>query len=136
MTIQGKPAPRDLGTAGRALWRDAVREFTFSSVEFRLLYELCCVLDEIAAMRADLSEMGMVVSGSENQPRVNPLIAALTNHRKLADQLAVALSLPLEGESVGRRRSAQAKIAADSRWRKPKSGGRIVAIQRMHGGGA
>jgi hypothetical protein len=136
MTVKAKPAPRDLAAAGRKLWRNATGEFTFNAVEFELLYQLCCVVDEIAAMRTDLSEMGMVVSGSERQPRPNPLLAVLSNHRKLADQLAVALSLPLEGESVGRRRSAQAKIAADARWRKPKSGSRIHALRRAQGGGA
>src|ERR1700682_299234 len=103
-TRQAKPAPRDLGQAGKKLWRNATSEFTFSSVEFELLYQLCCVIDEIAAMRADLSEMGYIVAGSEKQPRINPVVAALTAHRKLADQLAVALSLPAEGEAVGRRR--------------------------------
>src|ERR1700730_13893040 len=99
MTAKAKPAPRDLATAGRALWRDAVREFTFSSVEFALLYQLCTTVDEIALMRTDLSEMGPLVSGSEGQPRVNPLIAALATHRKLADTLATALALPVEGEA-------------------------------------
>ncbi len=82
-------------------------------------------------MRADLAEMGAIVSGSQGQPRVNPLLAALVAHRKLCDQLCVALALPAEGEAVGRRRSAQGKLAADSRWRKTKSGGRVHRIQSM-----
>jgi hypothetical protein len=47
----------------------------------------------------------------------------LAVHRKLIDQMIVALSLPIDGESVGRRRSAQAKLNADSRWRNPTDEG-------------
>jgi hypothetical protein len=135
MTTQAKPAPKDLQQAGRKLWRNATAEFTFNAVEVELLYQLCCVVDEVAAMRADLREMGYIVAGSEKQPRINPVVAALANHRKLADTLATALSLPIEGEAVGRRRSAVAKQNADARW-KPKSGGRIRAVRRMQSGGA
>ena len=131
MTTKAKPAPRDLGTAGRALWRDACREFTFSSVEFALLHELCTTVDEIAAMKSDLGEMGMVVSGSEHQPRINPLVPALAVHRKLADTLAAALALPVESETVGRRRSATARQNANARWKTPKSGSTIL---RLRGG--
>jgi hypothetical protein len=136
MTKRPTPAPKDLNEAGRTLWRKADREFEFSSVEYELLHQLCVTLDEIAGMRADLSEMGYIVAGAEKQPRPNPLIATLREHRKLVDQLVTALALPIEGEAVGRRRSAQAKQAADARWRKPKSGGRIHAVARMQGGGA
>jgi hypothetical protein len=59
----------------------------------------------------------------------------IAQHRKLADQLVVALGLPLEGEVVGRRRSAQAKQAVDSRWRQQRRG-RLSSIQSQQKGGA
>jgi hypothetical protein len=76
------------------------------------------------------------VAGSKGQPVLNPVFAQLAVHRKLIDQMIVALSLPIDGESVGRRRSAQAKLNADSRWRKVKTGGRINQIRKMQGGGS
>jgi len=117
---------------GRKLWRQAVDEFELNPVELALLYQLCLTMDELAAMKRDLAEMGTVVMGSRNQPRVNPLLGAIVSHRKLADQLAVALGLPLAGEMVGRRRSASAKQAVNSRWSKAKTRkGRLVSVQQL-----
>jgi hypothetical protein len=42
-----------------------------------------------------LAETGVMVDGSKGQPVVNGVLVA---HRKLADQLVVALGLPIEGE--------------------------------------
>jgi hypothetical protein len=121
-----------LQAPGKALWRDVVDEFELNPAETALLYQLALTLDELAQMKADLAEMGTVVMGSRNQPRVNPLIAAIATHRKLADGLVVALGLPLPGEVVGRRRSAQAKQAVDSRWRQQRRG-RLSSVQVPRG---
>jgi P27 family predicted phage terminase small subunit len=135
--VKPPPAPRDLRTSGTVLWRKLVREFEYNSAEIELLHQLCVTVDEIAAMRSDLAEMGMVTMGSKNQPVVNPLLSALVSHRKLCDQLTTALGLPVEGEAVGRKRSASAKRAADARWRKPsKLGGRVAQIRRSQDRGA
>jgi hypothetical protein len=107
------------------------REFEFTSAELSLLHQLACTVDEIADLKAALATTKPVVKGSKGQPRANPLLAELRNHRKLADQLTTALSLPIEGEAVGRRRSAQAKQAADAKWRKAKGGGRMHAVARQ-----
>jgi hypothetical protein len=133
-TKRSKPAPRDLGAAGKALWRNATREFQFNSAELALLAELCATTDEIAALKAALAVTKPVVKGSKGQPRANPLLAELRNHRKLADQLVIALGLPIDGEAVGRRRSAQAKSAAEARWRKGKTGNRIKRLPISEGG--
>jgi hypothetical protein len=127
MAAKPPPAPRDLQVAGAALWRRLVREFTFNAAEVELLHQLATTVYEISAMRRVLSEMGTVCSGSKGQPVVNPLLAALANHRRLADQLVVALALPVEGEAAGRRRSAAAKQAAGVR--KVKSGPRIARLR-------
>lgn len=130
-------APKDLQVEGRKLWRQAVDEFELNSVELTLLHQLCLTVDELAAMQRDLAEMGSVVMGSRSQPRVNPLLGAIVAHRKLADQLAVALGLPLAGEAVGRRRSAAAKQSVDARWRKAptRRKGRLAAVQEFSDGG-
>lgn len=122
------PAPKDLQAAGKKLWRDVLAEFALNAAELALLRELCLTVDELAAMKADLADMGTVVMGSRNQPRVNPLLAAIAGHRKLADQLVVALGLPLPGEVVGRRRSAAAKQAVDARWKQEKRRGRLASV--------
>jgi hypothetical protein len=131
-----QPAPKDLKQTGVALWRKITREFGFNSVELELLHRLCVTIDEIAAMRADLSEMGMVVAGSERQPRANPLIDKLVAHRKLADQLSTALALPIEGEAAGQRRSVKSKMAADARWRQARSRGRLNVVGQWQKDGA
>jgi hypothetical protein len=133
---RSKPAPRDLGEPGKVLWRNLTQEFDFNSAELTVLHQLCCTTDEITDLKAALATSSPVVKGSRGQPRANPLLAELRNHRKLADQLVVALSLPVEGEAVGRRRSAQAKQAVDARWRRTKSGGRMQAVKKLQGGAA
>ncbi|MFZ0906391.1 MAG: P27 family phage terminase small subunit [Mycobacterium sp.] len=125
-------APKDLQAEGKKLWRDVLAESELNAAETALLKQLCLTVDELAAMKADLAEMGTVVMGSRNQPRVNPLLAAIAAHRKLCDQLVVALGLPLEGEVVGRRRSAAAKQSADARWRKaPARRGQLASVQEF-----
>lgn len=128
--------PPELARRGRALWRKAVAEFEFHSVERELLRQLCVTLDEIAVLEKALAAQGPTVKGAAGQPRLNPLYQQLVSHRKLCDQLAMALALPLAGEAEGRRRSAQAKQAVDIRWRKPKSGSRIRRIAEIQQNGA
>jgi hypothetical protein len=123
MTRRSLPAPKDLGVPGVALWRRLTKEFDFNSAEIELAHQLCVTVDEETMMRDELADMGVTVAGSKGQPVLNPVFAQLAVHRKLIDQMIVALSLPIDGESVGRRRSAQAKLNADSRWRNPTDEG-------------
>jgi hypothetical protein len=133
MTRRSLPAPKDLGASGVALWRRLTKEFDFNSAETELAHQLCVTVDEETMMRDELADMGVTVAGSKGQPVLNPVFAQLAVHRKLIDQLTTALSLPLDGEVVGRRRSAVAKQNADSRWRKAKTGARI---RKLPGGGS
>src|SRR4051794_10107269 len=110
-TRRSKPAPKDLGAEGILLWRKLTLEFEFNNAELELLHQFAQTIDEIGQLKAALAATGTTVKGSKGQPRLNPLWNELRQHRKLADQLVVALALPAEGEAVGRRRSAQAKVA-------------------------
>jgi hypothetical protein len=74
-TRRSKPTPRDLGEAGKLLWRDLTREFEFNSAELALLHQLCCTTDEIAELKTALKTTKAVVRGSRGQPRANPLLA-------------------------------------------------------------
>jgi hypothetical protein len=126
-----KPYPNGLNDDGKALWCSVTREFDFNSAELALLQQLCQTVDEIVAMKREMSDMGVVVAGSKGQPVVNPILRVLSEHRKLADQLTAALALPVDGEVVGHRRTAAAKQAAQPGPRKTKSRGRIAAVQDM-----
>jgi hypothetical protein len=118
-----------LKTAGKALWKAQLSEFRANSpAELALLEQACKTIDELAQMDADLADMGYIVSGSANQPRINPLLGAIAQHRKLLDQLIVALGVPLPSELVGRRRSATAKQNADTRWRQQKRRGQLPGV--------
>ncbi|BCQ09609.1 hypothetical protein JMUB5695_03058 [Mycobacterium heckeshornense] len=88
-------------------------------------------MDEIATLKHELADMGYVTMGSRNQPRVNPILSALDQHRKTADQLVVSLALPMEGEILGQRRGPAAKQSARPGQRKIKTGARIHTMDRM-----
>jgi P27 family predicted phage terminase small subunit len=127
-TKRALTAPKQLGPAGKALWRRMTREFDFNGAEVELLKQLCDTIDEIAVLKRELDATGPMVSGSKGQPVLNPVFTQLASHRKVADQLTTALALPLEGEAVGQRRSARSKVAADARWRRTKSRGRLGVV--------
>jgi hypothetical protein len=137
MTAAKPPSkPRDLGVAGGALWRRAVKEFSFNSVETALLHELCRVLDEIDDMRSRLAELGPTTKGSRGQQVLNPLLHQLTAHRRSADRLALALALPIGNETAGKRRSAAAKQAASTPRIKLAPKVRALQAQRERDRGA
>jgi hypothetical protein len=129
------PPPKDLRDNGITLWRKVLGEYQLNAAEESMLHQLCATMDEIADLKAALAASKPIVKGSKGQMRANPLLPTLVAHRKLADQLVTALALPVEGEVIGRRRSAQAKAAADARWRKPKSAPRIHALAAMRSRG-
>jgi hypothetical protein len=125
-----KPAPPDdLGDVGRKLWVDTLADFDEShAVELALLHELALTVDEAHAMKGVVDREGWTVAGAANQIRPHPLIALIQGHRRLIDQLAVALALPTEGEAVGRRTSAAQKLKADKRWQAQKRRGQIPSV--------
>lgn len=112
-----KAAPSDLQTRGKGLWRSVVGKYVLDPAETALLHELCRTADELDALTAAMADQSPVVAGSQGQPRANPLLAEIRHHRRLAETLTVALALPVDGETTGRRRSVNAKAAANARWR-------------------
>lgn len=72
-------APRDLGKAGRALWRDIAGQMakdglTLDQREQRYLLLACSEQDELAALEGALTELPKIVKGSQGQDVANPLI--------------------------------------------------------------
>lgn len=53
--------PRDLGPAGRKLWRELVRCYAFEVGETAGLSELCKIHDRLTQVRTILSAEGLVV---------------------------------------------------------------------------
>lgn len=113
--------PAELRKQGRALWRRLWAEYKFNAAETALLQQLCAVIDEIEDLRAELAASNTTVAGSKGQPVINPAFAALRDHRRLADQLVVALGLPTDDATAGSR------TASKSARRR----GRVASIQTV-----
>jgi phage terminase small subunit len=106
-------------SAGSTWLESMTAAYDFDPHERALLVSAAQTLDEIAAMEAALAESGPVVNGSTGQPRVNPLVAALSTHRLTLLKLVKALGIepePAAQTPEQHRRSAQAQHAAKSRW--------------------
>jgi hypothetical protein len=106
-----KPPPSDLKARGKALWRNVFGTYVLDPAETALLHELCRAADELDALTAAMADESPVVEGPQGQPRPHPLLAEIRQHRRLAETLAVALALPVDGETIGHRRSNNARTA-------------------------
>ena len=124
-----KQPPPGLGKVGKAKWRKLTQENTFSEAEFDTLELYCSMWDTLTKLDAELVTMGVVVSGSEGQPVVNPVLRERRETIKQIDALMVALALPVEGEAYGKRRSGAVRAAAKAK-RPPKSNpGKIAHLR-------
>jgi hypothetical protein len=121
MSASSRP-PAGLGARGRSLWRDVTGKYRLDPAETVLLIELARTMDEIDRLTSALDGEPLVVSGLGGTPKAHPLLAEIRDHRKLSERLAAALALPLPGEQAGRRRSPQAKSAANTRWNRARNG--------------
>jgi hypothetical protein len=109
-------APAGLGKAGRALWRDVMAEYGLAPHERAILTQCCRCVDRLDAIETELSGATLTVAGSTGQPRAHPLLAEWRMQARVLESLSRALSIPLPGEDVGRRRSPSAREAAVQRW--------------------
>ena len=115
-SMAARRAPSGLGTAGRALWRAVNAEFGLAPHESAILVQCCRVVDRLDAIEAELAGAPLTVEGSTGQPRAHPLLAEWRMQARVLESLSRALSIPLPGEDVGRRRSPSAREAAVARW--------------------
>jgi hypothetical protein len=114
--MAARRAPSGLGKSGRALWRDLHAEFGLSPHESAILVQCCRCVDRLDQIEAELSGAALTVAGSTGQPRAHPLLAEWRAQARVLESLSRALSIPLPGEDVGRRRSPTAREAALQRW--------------------
>src|SRR5690606_5144108 len=66
-------APRGIGTAGRKLWNDIVKDYDLRADELRVLAKACALEDHIAALQKGLEKAPLTVTGSQGQEVINPL---------------------------------------------------------------
>src|SRR5688500_12718987 len=91
--------------------------------EIEILRQAAATADEIALLRAELWASSLVVAGYSGQPRPNPLLKIIQDHRLLLRRLVDSLALPDEGEESGLGPGQRhARTAANARWRERAEG--------------
>jgi hypothetical protein len=108
--------PAGLGKGGRGLWRAVHDQFGLAPHEEAILVQVCRCVDRLDAIETELADSPLTVRGSTGQPKAHPLLAEWRAQARVLESLSRALSIPLEGEEVGRRRSPSAREAALQRW--------------------
>jgi hypothetical protein len=93
--------PKGLLRAGRALWRDATKDYVFDPAEEAVLLQMCRISDHLDALEGELltktgdfSTFSALVTGSRGQPVVNPVLQEIRLQSLALAKLAVALNLP------------------------------------------
>lgn len=122
------PAPQILGPSGKSAWDKLTHKFEFHVGELEVLEQFCATKDRVAAMEAELAATGVMIKGSRGQQILNPLINQIAVQVTLMDRLVLSLALPADGEQVGKRRSPQARQAANARWTSQARKGRLPSV--------
>ena len=118
MSEESPEPPDGLETAGRRLWDSVTATFVLNAGEIAILGQACCTADEIVLLEAELRASSLVVAGYSGQPRPNPLLKIIQDHRLMLRRLVDSLALPDEGEESGLRPGQRhARTAANARWR-------------------
>ena len=108
--------PGGLGEPGVRLWTSIAGEFVLNAGE--ILRQAVATADEIASLEAELRASALVVAGYSGQPRPNPLLKIIQDHRLLLRRLVDSLALPDADEEWGLRPGQRhAQKAAQGRWR-------------------
>jgi len=119
MTDRTKPKmPPNLGAAGRELWKamDPGRIFTFEPGELTVLAAACRQADDVRALEIIIAG-GMIVLGSNGQPRLSAAVTEARQGRLALAKLLAELSLPAESQPVGLTPAGlRATKAATARW--------------------
>jgi hypothetical protein len=110
--------PDGLETAGRRLWDSVTATFVLGAGEIEILRQACHTSDEITSLEAELRASSLVVAGYSGQPRPNPLLKIIQDHRLLLRRLVDSLALPDDDQEHGMRPGQRhARTAANARWR-------------------
>ena len=123
VTARRAPAPKGLGTRGRAFWRRVTSDFELAIDELELLVEVARALDECEALHQVVDEQGRTVTGSRGQVVAHPALAELRQTRIMLGRLLAQLELPDdEGASLPTPLQARGRQANRARWGREVSG--------------
>ena len=110
--------PEGLGEPGIRLWTSVAARFVLNAGEVEILRQAAATADEIALLEAELRASSLVVAGYAGQPRPNPLLKIIQDHRLLLRRLVDSLALPDDDQESGMRPGQRhAQRAAQGRWR-------------------
>jgi hypothetical protein len=110
--------PEGLGEPGIRLWTSVAASFVLNAGEVEILRQAAATTDEIALLEAELRASSLVVAGYAGQPRPNPLLKIIQDHRLLLRRLVDSLALPDDDQESGMRPGQRhAQRAAQGRWR-------------------
>ena len=136
MPEEESPKPPDgLETAGRQLWDSVTASFVLNAGEVEILRQAAATADEIVLLEAELRRSSLVVAGYAGQPRPNPLLKIIQDHRLLLRRLVDSLNLPDEGEESGLRPGQRhARTAAVGRWKSHVPNGKLAELRAAEWG--
>ena len=111
-------APKGLGDAGKALWRDVLGKYELRADELRILEDACRERDLLTRLEDGMVGANLVVRGSQGQDVIHPIVSELRQHRATFASLIRQLKLPDESGSSdsGGELSAKNRAAAQARW--------------------
>lgn len=109
--------PKSLGRAGAKLYRDIAAKWELRPDEQRVLLDACAEADLVDDLAAAMKGQPKLVTGSQGQLVINPLISEQRQHRTALAGLLKQLRLPDEADTQEARSSA-ARAAANARWSK------------------
>ena len=138
MSDESPKPPDGLETAGRQLWDSLTAKFVLNAGEIAILGQAAATADEIVLLEAELRGSSLVVAGYSGQPRPNPLLKIIQDHRLLLRRLVDSLALPDEGDESGLRPGQRhARRAANARWweRADEGNGRLAELRAAGQGG-
>jgi hypothetical protein len=110
--------PTGLRASGKQLWDSVTATFVLNAGETEILRQACRTSDEITSLEAELRASPLVVAGYAGQPRPNPLLKIIQDHRLLLRRLVDSLALPDADQEHGMRPGQRhARTAAQGRWK-------------------
>ncbi|MGB2738753.1 MAG: hypothetical protein WBC27_12010 [Candidatus Nanopelagicales bacterium] len=108
--------PKNLGPAGRKLWAGITARWELDPREVALLTAACKQADDVAALEKVLKDDGLVVEGSQGQPRLNAVVTELRQSRAAVSRLLIDLRLPSEDAAPLTANQRRASKASLRRW--------------------
>lgn len=109
--------PASLGVAGAALYKGIAAKWELRPDELRVLMDACSEADLVDDLAAAMEDQPKLVTGSQGQLVINPLISEQRQHRMALASLLKQLRLPDEADTA-EARSTAARNAANARWGK------------------